>query len=63
MKKEIKMRFEKTIKNTYKYLEITNGLPVLGILYITRSVFETKRPKTIKVTVECDCEMLDDKLR
>jgi len=47
------MKFEKTIKNTYKYLEITNGIPVLGTLYITRTVFETKRPKIIKVTVEC----------
>jgi hypothetical protein len=53
MKKEIEMRFEKTIKNTYKYLEISDGIPVVGILYITRTVFETKRPKIIKVTVEC----------
>lgn len=52
MKKEIEMRFEKTIKNTYKYVEITSGIPALGILHITKSVFESKRPDTIKVTVE-----------
>jgi hypothetical protein len=53
MKTEIEMKFEKNIKNTYKYLEITNGIPVLGTLYVTTSYFENKRPKIIKVTVEC----------
>jgi len=52
MKTEIEMKFEKNIKNTCKYLEITNGIPVLGTLYVTTSFFENKRPKIIKVTVE-----------
>ncbi len=52
MKKDIEMKFEKAVKSTYKYMEITNSVPALGNLYITKSVFENKKPPTIKITVE-----------
>ena len=52
MKRDIEMKFEKAVKSTYKYMEITNSKPTLGDLYITKSVFEDKRPPVIKITVE-----------
>ena len=52
MKKEIEMKFEKAVKNTYKYLEITNTTPTLGTLYIERSFFNGSQPKMMKITIE-----------
>ena len=51
-KKEIDFEFERATKNTYRFQEKSAGNPVIGTLYVQKSVFESREPKTLKVTVE-----------
>ena len=51
-KKEIEFEFERATKNTYRFQEKSAGSPVIGTLYGQKSVFESKEPKKVKVTVE-----------
>lgn len=51
MKKEIKFQFERATKNTYRFQEISEGEPVIGTLYVKKSLFE-REPKGLKVIVE-----------
>ena len=51
-KKEIEFEFERATKNTYRFQEKTTGSPVIGTLYVQKSVFGSKEPKKVKVTVE-----------
>ena len=51
-KKEIDFEFERTTKNTYRFQEKSVGNPVIGVLYVQKSVFGSKEPKALKVTVE-----------
>lgn len=52
MKKEIEMTFEKSTKNTFRYMETATGEVAIGTLYIQKDVFGGKQPGRIKVTVE-----------
>ena len=49
-RKEIE--FERATKNTYRFQEKSSGTPVVGTLYVQKSVFSSKEPKKVKVTVE-----------
>ena len=51
-RKEIEFEFERATKNTYRFQEKTTGSPVIGTLYVQKSVFGSKEPKRVKVTVE-----------
>ena len=51
-KKEIEFEFERATKNTYRFQEKSSGSPVIGTLYVQKSVFGSKEPKKVKVTVE-----------
>ena len=51
-KKEIEFEFERATKNTYRFQEKASGNPVIGTLYVQKSVFDDKEPKKVKVTVE-----------
>jgi hypothetical protein len=51
-KKEIEFEFERATKNNYRFLEKATGSPVIGTLYVQKSVFGSKEPKNVKVTVE-----------
>ncbi len=51
-KKEIEFEFERATKNTYRFQEKSTGSPVIGTLYVQKSVFGSKEPKKVKVTVE-----------
>ncbi len=51
-KKEIEFEFERATKNTYRFQEKGTGNPVIGTLYLQKSVFGSKEPKALKVTVE-----------
>ena len=51
-KKEIDFEFERATKNTYRFQEKDPGNPAIGTLYVQKSVFGSKEPKTLKVTVE-----------
>jgi hypothetical protein len=51
-KKEIDIEFERATKNTYRFQEKASGSPVIGTLYVQKSVFGDKEPKKVKVTVE-----------
>ena len=51
-KKEIEFEFERATKNTYRFQEKSSGPPVIGTLYVQKSVFGSKEPKKVKVTVE-----------
>jgi hypothetical protein len=53
-KKEIEFEFERATKNTYRFQEKSSGSPVIGTLYVQKSVFGSKEPKKVKVTVEWD---------
>ena len=53
-KKEIEFEFERATKNTYRFQEKSSGYPVIGTLYVQKSVFGSKEPKKVKVTVEWD---------
>jgi hypothetical protein len=50
-KEEIEFEFELATKNTYRLQEKSAGSPVIGTLYIQKSVFGSKEPKRVKVTV------------
>jgi hypothetical protein len=51
-KKEIEFEFERATKNTYRFQEKATGSPVIGTLYVQKSVFGSKEPKKVKVTLE-----------
>lgn len=51
-KKEIEFDFDLATKNTYRFQEKTSGSPVIGTLYVQKSVFASKEPKKVKVMVE-----------
>ncbi len=51
-KKEIEFEFERATKNTYRFQEKSSGNLVIGTLYVQKSVFGSKEPKTLKITVE-----------
>ena len=51
-RKEIEFEFERATKNTYRFQEKSLGTPVIGTLYVQKSVFDAKEPKKVKVTVE-----------
>ena len=51
-KKEIEFEFERATKNTYRFQEKSFGSPVIGTLYVQKSVFGSEEPKKVKVTVE-----------
>lgn len=51
-KKEIEFEFERATKRTFRFQEKTAGTPIIGTLYVQQSVFDSKEPKTVKVTVE-----------
>lgn len=51
-RKEIEFEFERATKNTYRFQEKSSGTPVIGTLYVQKSVFSSKEPKKVKVTVE-----------
>ena len=53
-KKEIEFEFERATKNTYRFQGKGPESPVIGTLYIQKSVFGSKEPKKAKVTVEWD---------
>jgi hypothetical protein len=46
-KKEIEFEFERATKNTYRFQEKSSGSPVIGILYVQKSVFGSKEPKKV----------------
>ncbi|MEM3192778.1 MAG: hypothetical protein QW292_12010 [Candidatus Parvarchaeota archaeon] len=50
--KELEFDFERATKNTYRFQEKGPGNPVIGTLYVQKSLFEGKEPKSLKVTVE-----------
>ena len=52
-KKEIEFEFERATKNTYRFQK-SSWSPVIGTLYVQKSVFGSKEPKKVKVTVEWD---------
>ncbi|MEM0135201.1 MAG: hypothetical protein QXU18_08270 [Thermoplasmatales archaeon] len=52
LKKEIEFEFERATKNTFRFQERASGNPVIGTLYVQKSLFEGKEPKSLKVTVE-----------
>ena len=51
-KKEIEFEFERATKNTYRFQEKAQGEPSIGTLYVQKSVFGSKEPKNVKVTME-----------
>ncbi|MGC8618711.1 MAG: hypothetical protein ACP5UZ_08280 [Thermoplasmata archaeon] len=51
-RKEIEFEFERATKNTYRFHEKSSGNPVIGTLYVQKSVFGSKEPRSLKVTVE-----------
>ncbi len=53
MKKEIKFKFERATKNTYRFQEESTEEPVIGTLYVKKSLF-TVEPQEIKVTIEIE---------
>ncbi len=50
-KKEIEFQFERVTKNTYRFQEVGES-PTIGTLYVKKSLFGTKEPNKLKVTVE-----------
>lgn len=51
-KKETEFEFERATKNTFRFQEKSSGNPVIGMLYAQKSVFGSREPKTLKVTLE-----------
>ena len=51
-KKEIEFEFERATKNTYRFQEKSSGNPVIGTLYVQKSLFGSKEPGSLKATVE-----------
>ena len=51
-KKEIEFEFERSTKNTFRFQEKSSGTPIIGTQYIQKSVFGSKEPKEVKVTME-----------
>ena len=51
-RKEIEFEFERATKNTFRFQEKATGEPSIGTLYVQKSVFRSKEPKKVKVTVE-----------
>ena len=50
-RKEIEFEFERETKNTYRFQEKDSGNPAIRTLYVQKSVFGSKEPKKVKVTV------------
>ncbi|MGC8562132.1 MAG: hypothetical protein ACP5NO_02895 [Thermoplasmata archaeon] len=51
-KKEIEFEFERATKNTYRFQEKSSGNPIIGTLYVQKSLFGSNEPRSLKVTVE-----------
>ncbi len=51
-KTETKFEFRRTMKNTYSFHEKSSESRMIGTLYVQKSVFGSKEPKKVKVTVE-----------
>jgi hypothetical protein len=59
MKTELTMTFERATKNTYRFMEDvkdSTSTPVIGTLYVQKTVFASKTPQKIKVTIESEGE-------
>lgn len=57
MKTELTMTFEKATKNTFRFMEDVkdkSSTPVIGTLYVQKTVFAGKTPLKIKVTIESE---------
>ena len=48
-KKEIVFESERATKNTYRFLEKGSESPVIGTLYVHKSVFGSKEPKKVRM--------------
>ena len=51
MQKELKFKFERATKNTYRFQEETTSEPAIGTLYVKKSLFNTE-PNGLKVVIE-----------
>ena len=51
-KKGIEFELEQATNTIYRLQEDSFGSPVIGTLYVQKSVFGSKEPKKVKVTVE-----------
>lgn len=53
MRKEVKFKFERATKNTFRFQEDTTLDPVIGTLYVKKSLFKAE-PQELKVTIETE---------
>ena len=44
----MEFEFERATKNTYRFQEKSSESPVIGTLYVQKSVFGSKEPKRVK---------------
>jgi len=52
-KKEIVFELERETKNTYRYSEVTNGMPpAVRAIYIQKWALGDNPPRRIKITIE-----------
>lgn len=51
MQKELKFKFERATKNTYRFQEEATSEPVIGTLYVKKPLFSTE-PNELKVVIE-----------
>ena len=51
-KEEMEFKFEKATKNIYRFQEKSSGTPIIGTLYVQKSVFGSEEPGKVKVTME-----------
>ena len=49
---EAEFEFERATKNTYRFQEVTDVDPIIGVLYIQKDALDLEKPDKIKVTVE-----------
>jgi hypothetical protein len=55
MKTELRMTFERATKNTYRFMEDVkdqSSTPIVGTLYVQKSVFAGEAPQKIRVIIE-----------
>lgn len=55
MREEVKFKFERATKNTFRFQEDTTSDPVIGTLYVKKSLFNAE-PKGLKVTIETESD-------
>jgi hypothetical protein len=51
-KKDIEFKFERAMKNKYRFKEKSSESPVIGTMYVQKSAFDFLEPKKVKVMVE-----------